>query len=302
MDNISVMAMLFAIVCLGFVAARLGYMGGEFDRRLSALVVDITSPALILSSTMGDSQPDRELILPLLAISVVSYIVLTGAAILLSRVLTHSESERGVIGFALLFGNVGFIGYPVVATLFGHEAVFYAAILNVVNTLRVFTVGRVLITGGRLRSSFRWRVLLSPSMVAAYLGMAIVALDISNVSHVVSTPLTMVGNITVPAALMIIGSSMGQLPLRQMLGNRLVFSVAMLRLFFLPVLLLPLCSALGFAPLVVSVNTVILAMPVATFGTIFCLRYGRDATLMTELTFITTLLSIATIPIVALLL
>ena len=58
---------------------------------------------------------------------------------------------------------------------------------------------------------------------------------------------------------------------------------------------------MGFSPLVTNINTLVIAMPVATYGTILCLRYGRDTTLITELTFITTLLSVVTIPLVAML-
>jgi predicted permease len=41
---------------------------------------------------------------------------------------------------------------------------------------------------------------------------------------------------------------------------------------------------------------VVIAMPVATYGTILCLKYGKDTTMITEVTFITTLLSMLTIP------
>ena len=54
MANFEIMAVLFAIVIVGYVAGRLGYMGGDFDRRLSGLIIDFTCPALILSSTMSE--------------------------------------------------------------------------------------------------------------------------------------------------------------------------------------------------------------------------------------------------------
>lgn len=42
-------------------------------------------------------------------------------------------------------------------------------------------------------------------------------------------------------------------------------------------------------------------MPVASFGTMFCLKYGRNPSLITEMTFITTVGSIITIPLITLL-
>ena len=295
---LEVMITLSCLVAVGYMAGKFGFLGGDFDRQLSRLVINITCPALILSSAMTGELPDRRFILPLLLISVITYAVLTAAAFLLPRFLTKRSTDEGAIGFALMFGNVGFMGYPVVASIFGHEAIFYAAVLNVVNTFTVFTIGTVLITGKSetAGSRFEKKVLYSTPMMAAYLTMAIVALEIDNIPGFVSMPLTMLGNITVPAALLIVGSSMSQLPLRALMGNVTVYATAALRLLALPLGVYWLTRLLGFSSLVVNINTVVIAMPVATYGTILCLKYEKDTTLMTEVTFITTLLSMLTIP------
>jgi predicted permease len=299
-----VMLTLFALVVVGYVAGKLGYLGGDFDRQLSRLVINITCPALILSSAMTGELPDRRFILPLLLISLITYIILAGAAFLLPRYLTKKKDDEGAIGFALMFGNVGFMGYPVVASIFGHEAVFYAAVLNVVNTFAVFTVGTILITGRSdvEQKRFEKKVLYSTPMLAAYLTMAIVALEINNIPEAVSQPLTMLGNITVPAALLIIGSSMSNLSLRTMLGNTTVYATTLFRLAILPIGIHFLMGALGFSPFVVNINTLVIAMPVATYGTILCLKYQKDTTMITEVTFITTLLSMISIPLLVMLL
>ena len=300
------MLTLFAIVVVGYIAGKLGYMGGTFDKKLSKVVIDITCPALILSSAMTGELPDRRYILPLLGISVLTYVLLTGVALLLPRFLTKKKDDEGVIGFAMMFGNVGFMGYPIVASIFGHEAVFYAAVLNVVNTFTVFTVGTMLIVGKNLESTVEEKemsqkkmlrkVLYSTPMLSAYLTMLIVALEIKDIPEFISQPLTMIGNITVPAALLIIGSSMSQLPLRALLGNGTIYTTTLMRLAILPVGIHYLMTLLGFSSFVVGINTVVIAMPVATYGTILCLRHGKDTTLITEVTFITTLLAMISIP------
>ena len=297
-----VMMTLFAIVIVGYVAGRLGYMGGEFDKKLSSLVINFTCPALILASAMTGELPDRRLILPLLGISTLTYILLTGVAFLLPRFLTKKKDDEGIVGFALMFGNVGFMGYPVVASIFGQQAVFYAAVLNVVNTFAVFTIGTILIVGD-LNDGHRFqkKVLYSTPMLSAYLAMLIVAFGIDDIPSIISQPLTMIGNITVPAALLIIGSSMSQLSVRSMLGNMTVYTTTVFRLLLIPIGLYYLCSAMGFGSYVVNINTLVVAMPVATYGTILCLKYNRDTTLITETTLITTLLSMLTIPLLTIL-
>lgn len=299
------MLTLFAIVVVGYIAGKWGYMGGTFDKKLSKVVIDITCPALILSSAMTGELPDRRYILPLLGISVLTYLLLTGVALLLPRFLTKKKDDEGVIGFAMMFGNVGFMGYPIVASIFGHEAVFYAAVLNVVNTFTVFTIGTMLVVGKNQstveekemsRKKMLRKVLYSTPMLSAYLTMLIVALEIKDIPEFISQPLTMIGNITVPAALLIIGSSMSQLPLRALLGNGTIYTTTLMRLAVLPVGIHYLMTLLGFSSFVVGINTVVIAMPVATYGTILCLRHGKDTTLITEVTFITTLLAMISIP------
>ena len=297
MQNLEVMVVLFIIVILGYVACKLGYMGDKFDKKLSSIVVDITCPLLVLSSVMGDDLPDRTLILPLLGVGFLTYIILLVFGFWVPRLISKSHDDQGMIGFALMFANVGFIGYPIVSSIFGPHAVFYAALLNMPNTFFIFTAGVMLIKGEYSLKQFNPKVLISPAMLGAFLAAIIVALGI-HTPDIIARPVTMVGNITVPAALMIIGSSMAKLPLRDIIGSTKVYITALLRLTVVPLSIYFLFKVCGVNDMVNNINTVVIAMPVASFGTMFCLKYGRDPSLITESTFITTLGSIITIPLI----
>ena len=300
MQNLEVMVVLFIIVILGYVACKLGYMGDKFDKKLSSIVVDITCPLLVLSSVMGDELPDRTLILPLLGVGFLTYILLLVFGFWVPRLITKNHDDQGMIGFALMFANVGFIGYPIVSSIFGPHAVFYADLLNMPNTFFIFTAGVMLIKGEYSLKQFNPKVLVSPAMLGAFLAAIIVALGI-HTPDIIARPVTMVGNITVPAALMIIGSSMAKLPIREIIGSPKVYITALLRLTIVPLSIYFLFKAYGVSDLVNNINTVVIAMPVASFGTMFCLKYGRNPSLITETTFITTLGSIITIPLITLL-
>lgn len=300
MQNLEVMVVLFIIVILGYVACKLGYMGDKFDKKLSSIVVDITCPLLVLSSVMGDELPDRTLILPLLGVGFLTYILLLAFGFWVPRLITKNHDDQGMIGFALMFANVGFIGYPIVSSIFGPHAVFYAALLNMPNTFFIFTAGVMLIKGEYSLKQFNPKVLVSPAMLGAFLAAILVALGI-HTPDIIARPVTMVGNITVPAALMIIGSSMAKLPIREIIGSTKVYITALLRLTIVPLSIYFLFKVCGVSDQVNNINTVVIAMPVASFGTMFCLKYGRNPSLITETTFITTLGSIITIPLITLL-
>lgn len=300
MENIEIMVILFTIVVLGYALCKLGYMGDKFDQKLSSIVIDVTCPALILSSVMGAELPDRSLILPLLGIGFLTYILLLVFGFWVPRFVAKSRDEQDMIGFALMFANVGFIGYPIVSAIFGPKAVFYAALLNIPNTFFIFTAGVMLVKGEHNMKSLSAKVLFSPAMIAAFVAALMVAFGVRT-PDIIARPVTMVGNITIPAALMVIGSSMARLPLKEIIGSPKVYVASLLRLVVVPLSVYFLFRFCGVSDVINNINTVIIAMPVASYGTMFCLKYGRNPSLMTEMTFITTLGSILTIPLITLL-
>ena len=300
MENIEIMVILFTIVVLGYALCKLGYMGDKFDQKLSSIVIDVTCPALILSSVMGAELPDRSLILPLLGIGFLTYILLLVFGFWVPRFVAKSRDEQGMIGFALMFANVGFIGYPIVSAIFSPKAVFYAALLNIPNTFFIFTAGVMLVKGEHNMKSLSAKVLFSPAMIAAFVAALMVAFGVRT-PDIIAHPVTMVGNITIPAALMVIGSSMARLPLKEIIGSPKVYVASLLRLVVVPLSVYFLFRFCGVSDVINNINTVIIAMPVASYGTMFCLKYGRNPSLMTEMTFVTTLGSILTIPLITLL-
>ena len=98
---VSQMIILFILVIVGYYLSKRGMMDAEFDRKLSELVINVTCPCLILSSVMGDTLPDKNLILPLLVVGFVTYALLIGIAMLLPRYLHIAPTERGVYSFML---------------------------------------------------------------------------------------------------------------------------------------------------------------------------------------------------------
>ena len=300
MENLEVMVILFIIVILGYVLCKLGYMGDKFDQKLSSIVIDVTAPALILSSVMGDELPDRTLIMPLLGVGFLTYIILLVFGFYVPRLISRNRDEQGMIGFALMFANVGFIGYPIVASIFGAKSIFYAALLNMPNTFFVFTAGVMLIKGEHNLRQLNFKVLFGPGMVAAFIAALLVALNVKT-PGLIARPVTMVGNVTVPAALMIIGSAMARLPLKQIVGSPKVYLVSVLRLVVVTLTIYFLFRICGVSDIVNDINTIVIAMPVASFGTMFCMKYGRNPSLITEITFVTTVGSIITIPLITLL-
>lgn len=297
------MGTLFLVVIAGFIGGKTQIMTQTLSKGLSGLIVNLSCPALILASTMGDVIPDRNLIIPLLLIGTITYVILLTLASYLPKLMGVKVEEQGIFSFMLAFGNVGFIGYPVVASIFGPEAVFYASVLNVPNTITVFIWGAQFVAGKEASGNILQR-LYSPGLIGTYLSILVVAFQ-WHAPLIVSQPLTLIGNITVPGSLLIIGYSISQIPARHMAGGLKVFLMAPLRLLLLPLAVYGIFQLINEIPGIefnetsIAINTLIIAMPVASFGTIFCLKFGKDETVMAQGTFLTTFLALLTIPLMA---
>lgn len=296
---ITQMLMIFGIVLVGLFAAKRNLWAGDLDRKLSIFIMNISMPALILASVMGkDLAFENSELISLAVVAVVNYIVLIGLAYLISHLFKVNKARIGISRFMLAFGNVSFIGYPVCDAVFGSKAVFCASVLNIPFNLLVFTIGVSFINGGKAKSAFSPRLILSPCVVASLIAVVIAVARIQ-----MPTPVGewfhLLGDLTTPCALLIIGSSLSHIPVRDMLGNRFVYSMTLLRLFILPLAVGGVLALMGINPFVSDVAVVLSAMPVATNGIMLCLQYGKDERVMTQGLFFTTLLSVISIPLVA---
>lgn len=295
-DTLSQMLVILGAIACGYGANRLGYLGGETDRKISKLLLNITLPAMILGSvSTGDTLPETAVVLGLLKAAIWFYGLEFLLVLLLPRLLGGTPGERGVWRYALAFPNVAFIGYPVSVALFGEEALFYGVILALPFNLLSFTLGPLMLAGAK---RFSLRQVLTPTVVASVLGL-VLALARLRPPAMVGETLAFIGEITVPLSLLFVGSLLaGVSPGRMLLSPRL-WILSVIRLLLLPMALSVLLNWVGDGGLIRGVSVVQMAMPVAVTGSLLCMEHGGDEACMAQLTFMTTLASILTIPIVA---
>lgn len=304
-DTALQMLVLAIPILIGYIAHKLGFMGGDFDSKLSKLVVNITLPALIISSICGRDLPAIGDILQVLGFSFVGYVIATAIALAVPRLMGAPRDVRGAYSFIVAYGNVGLIGFPVLSAVFGPEAVLYAAIANISWNLFVFSAGMIMISGmpeGGPAEVARscGKQLLSPVLISSVIVLVLVLLGINNLG-ILGDGLSTCGGITTPAALLISGSSLANYAPREMVNNWRAYVAVAFRLVGVPLVLLLVMRGLISNPFVLGIVVLGQAMPVATNGILYCLMYGVDAKPMTQGTFISIIASIVTIPFVAML-
>ena len=293
---------LFLILIVGYIACRCKIFEKDGRTCVSRLILNVTVPALILSSAMnGDSTIAASQILWILFVATACFIIIFAIAFLVPKILKAPTSQIGVYRYILSFGNIGFIGYPVMQAIFGNNGVFYTSLFCVPFNILVYSVGVMFLDSKGSSGKISYKIFLTPCMISSAISIVIV-LGHFQCPAIICDTCEMIADITTPAALMIIGSSLADMPIAEMFSNGKVYILAFFKLLFLP-------FAVYFAfhffiknELLLGVLVVSSAMPVATNGTMLCLQYGADEKLMAQGTFITTLLSVVTIPLVSMLL
>ena len=287
-------------MAMGYLAHRLGYLGGETDQKLSKIILNITMPCLIVASVAtGDELPGAAEILSVLKVAAVFYGMELLVSAVVSRLLGGTDKQKGVWRYTLVFPNMAFIGYPVAVALFGPEALFYAVILVLPFNLLAYSLGPLMLAG---RAKFRWQQLTSPCIIASVIAL-VVALGHIRLPAIVGECAGFVGNLTTPLSLLVVGSLLAGLTVGKVFASPRLWALTAVRLLVLPALLWLLLGWMNVEPpMVAGIAVILMAMPTAVNGSMLSMEYGGDTECMAQITFLTTLVSIITIPVVSALL
>lgn len=295
-DVLAEMLVILFAIAAGYAANHLGYLGGETDQKLSKLILNITMPAMIVAAVItGEELPEISVILSILEVGVVFYVLEFAFVLTVPKLLPGTAGQKGVYRYTLAFPNVGFIGYPVAVALYGDGALFYAAILALPFNLLSYSLGPLMLAGA---GRFRWRQLLSPCIVASVLGL-VLALTRLRPPAMVGEMLDFVGSITVPLSLLVVGSLLAHMSPGKVLRSPKLWVLSVLRLLVMPAFLCLVLRGMHIEAMVLGIAVSQMGMPVAVNGTLLSMEYGGDTEAMAQVTFLTTLGAIVTIPVLA---
>ncbi|MGI6752396.1 MAG: AEC family transporter [Anaerovoracaceae bacterium] len=293
---ITQMSILFTIILLGYIIKKVGIIDEEGDKKISVLLLMVTLPALTMASVMVDEKTlsNQEVGL-LFGLAGLMYLFLIGAAFILPKLLAVQEKDVGLFRFMTIFSNIGFMGFPVVRAIFGNEAVFYAAIFNIPFNLLSFTLGIYLITDGKGKGKLDYKFLLHPGIISSILSVIIYLSNISIPKPVVQV-FTMVGDVTIPLSMIITGSALAILPIKEVFSDVRIYIFSLIKLLPLPVIFWWILRWFVVNQDILGVSTIMVSMPVAAAASMFATAYDGNKELASKGIFISTLMSLGTIP------
>ena len=289
------------MMAVGFICVKSGYISGEVKNALSKIIVRVTLPLLIVNALtnieLTPARAKNAALVAVLALAVVAVMYAVGA---LTARLWRLELPAAVIHRCMMaFGNVAFLGYPLIRAIFGDEGFFYAAVYEFVNDIFVWTfvVCKLNSIGadGKIPLKTQIKNAVNPCTIAFFVSFALMLLKIRPTG--LALGLTEgIGSMTTPLSMIFIGGTLAEVRLGglQRLGS--FSAVVLIKMLAAPMLLALLTRALPLSEVARGAFILQVGMPSQTILSVLTLEYGGDSIYTSEGILITTLAALITLP------
>ena len=292
------------LALIGYIAEKTRFVS-EISSGLSRVIVNIALPITVIISLSDQDVgyipfPD---IVTVAGIAFGSILVSLVVHRYTAGLLKIEQDRRLIHSYLGSFGNVIFLGYPFISQLFGEIGLFYAIIFSIVNELLVWSAGAFFLNK-QAQGSGKWslKYLLNPNTLSFCIGIIMLSFGLK-FPEVVHAPLSRISAATVPLSMLFIGSMLAKTQLKYAIKNLSIWSICFVKMLVAPLAIIGIAYLFGFTAgsvngMLLSVAVLQVAMPSQTNLSVLADRYKADASYAAQTIFLSTLLSILTLPIV----
>ena len=297
---LTALGQLYGALLLGFGMAKCRILDSHVNRALSVMVVSVTYPAKLLGSMLGQPGDRKEpLLLMLGGLGIYLALLLLGK--LSARILKVPADKRREFEALVVFTNTGFLGAPLAAALFGETAFYQMTLMNFAYYILYNTYGVTALTPreeGRLK--LKAKDVLTPGLVMTVLAIVLYMLR-ADAPTPVKDFLNMVGNMTTPLSMIILGASLAAYPFKESVGDPWTYIYSGIKLLLIPALAFGLAKLLHLGSYHRALTVLTCSMPAGSMVLMLALKLKRDEAFISRSIFVSTLLSVFTLPLVILL-
>lgn len=292
---------LFILMGVGYFVYKIKIMDADFNKKLTNFVLKVTLPCMIIASVFDVAAEERDYnkVLTAFIVAIIMYAVLPVIGMLVAKIIRCRPENTGIYVFMTIYSNASFMGFPVIESVLGSTALFYASIFCMIFNITCFSIGVKAINypeaaGKKIKAK---DVFLHPGVWSALIAI-IVYFANPALPGVITGPVTSIGKLTSAIAMMLMGASLAKVPLKEVFTEVRPYIFIVIKQVIIPVLLWPLLSWAIADPGILGVTLIMLAMPIANMVVMFAIEYDRNEELAAKNVFLSTLFSIVLLPLV----
>lgn len=263
---------------------------------ITNLVIYLILPANIIHSFIIDF--DKNILISSGLILIVS-LLLQIFCYFFSRFFYYkiSDSRIAVVKYATLCSNAGFMGSPVIYEIYGDNGLRLASLFLIPQRIVMWTAGISCFTNNK--DNIIKKVLIHPCIIAFFIGVFITVSNIQLPLFALQT-IKSLSQCTTALSMIVIGSILSEISIKNVLSPLSIY-YSLIRLIVIPLIVLMFYFLFHLPYLVTAVSVVLTEMPAGTTTAILAEKYKGDSILSVKLVFLSTLLSLVTIPLLSIL-
>lgn len=290
------MIIIFILMMTGYVVYKKGIIGGDISRGISALIVNVCNPAILIRSAFDrDASVTEEKLLMAAAGTVVMYVILILISFVLPKCLKAGDKWKNHYALMCIFGNTGFIGIPLTAAVLGEKAVIYIAIVNAFYNLLFYTYGIRLADGDG--GKIRIKNFLNVGNISIVITILIFMLQ-PKLPVVLTSSVNYMADTTTFLAMVVVGISLAKTNLAEIFTQWKIYLFIALRFLAVPVVIGLILRLFIQDSMVYGVLVLMSAVPVGNLSLMRVEEKGGDGKLLSCGIILSTILSLVTIPLV----
>lgn len=297
------MIVLFLLMGIGFFCSRKDIITEEVSKKISAIVVNIANPALVLTGCMSEEKMEgRELLMTAVIVAAV-YAALVLLAVVIPRILLVEKEKRGTYQAMTVFSNIGFMGFPVISAVYGNGALLYASLFMIPYNVLIYTYGVAAMTAGsgeKKKEKISLGRIFNVGVIACIVTIIFYLLRIPMPGFIEIT-VTHLSNLTAPLSMMVIGASLSKIHMKKLFTDVKLLLFSFIKLLVIPVVGVLIIRQFVENDIICGVCMVMLATPVGSMTAMLAQQYDGDYEMASKGVALTTILSVATIPLVSML-
>ncbi len=300
LEMLNLQIMLFLLMAAGIAVKKIGIITSENRKSFSSLLINVILPCNIVNSFLSGVEISSELfkncLLAIILSAVIQIFVTFANKLFFKKV---REERKNVMSYGMICSNSSFIGLPVAESLYGSMGVLYTSLFQIPIRFTMWTAGLALFTDVDRKSAFK-KLAKHPCIIAIFVGFILMILPFSLPSVMLST-ISSISKCTTPMSMFVIGAILADADIKTMFSKD-VFYFTFLRLVGLPLFIWMILKPFGLNSLLVNICVIMSGMPAGSTTSILADQYGGDSMFASQMTFVSTLFSIVTIPLLGLLL
>lgn len=297
------------LIIVGIVAAKFDVITMNGKDMLAKLIFNIALPFMLLCNFSKLNITPRILnnSIYVILLTFLSMLFMLLVSWLISRMIRMPKGEASIFKTHCVFGNLVYLGFPLILALYGEEGLLYAGMFQLVSNMMIWTVGVIILNQGKDLSVWQnVKHILNPNTYAVVIGFGMFLLSVK-LPLVFMTSLGGLGDSTTYLSMVYIGAMMYHSSLKGFLNKREVYIFTLNKLIILPVILLLILSEVitfipgGIDSVVIGVLVLLAAMPGMANVVIMAKIFGADDKLATANVAVSTVVSLFTLPFILLL-